>query len=64
MSASSATAQINDSINDIITSRLRRNVEILALGVPTHNRKGTINTHRIDIIKKRFRKTCCFSKPF
>ncbi len=44
-------AQINDSINEIITSRLRRNVEILALGNPTHT-EGTITTHRIDLIKK------------
>jgi erythromycin esterase-like protein len=44
-------AQINDSINDIITSRLRQNVEILALGDPTHT-EGTITTHRIDLIKK------------
>ncbi len=44
-------AQSNDSINDIITARLRRNVEILALGDPTH-REGTITKHRIDLIKK------------
>ena len=46
-----AKAQINDSINEIITSRLRRNVEILALGDPTHT-EGTITTHRVDLIKK------------
>lgn len=46
-----AKAQINDSINDIITLNLNEEVEILALGDPTH-REGTITTHRIDLIKK------------
>jgi erythromycin esterase-like protein len=44
-------AQVNDSINGMITVRLRRNVEILALGDPTHT-EGTITRHRIDLIKK------------
>jgi erythromycin esterase-like protein len=44
-------AQTNNSINDIVTARLRRNVEILALGDPTHT-EGKITTHRIDLIKK------------
>lgn len=49
--SSELKAQVNDSINDMITARLRRNVEILALGDPTHT-EGTINRHRIDLIKK------------
>lgn len=44
-------AQTSYFINDDITARLRRNVEIVALGDPTHT-EGTITTHRIDLIKK------------